>query len=285
MIWRLVDQITRSPNHQRTKSPKDLIIVFSMPLRALVVAALTIAALSASLSCRGGKLIRQYEYEEDMYLELDGSATVVVNASLPALVALRGLTLPSGSSARLDRQAARQAYESPVTRVATVSRPWRRHGRRFIQIRVEVNDIRRLPTAAPFSWSEYALSESGEGQTYRQVVRGAPATVPSWAGWDGSEIVAFRLHLPSVIRYHNVRDIDTGAARGVDRGNILTWEQRLTDRLAAKPLEIEARMDRRSILRWTLLLFAGAFGAAVFLLGGIVWWTSRRRAPRERASV
>jgi hypothetical protein len=254
-----------------------------MVLRALLL----VIFVCSSLSC-GGRLIRQYEYEEEMYLDLDGSATVVVNASVAALVALRGLNLPTDRDARLDRQRVRSAYESDVTRVTRVSRPWRRDGRRFVQIRLEVDDVRRLPAARPFDWSEYALSEQGEARTYKQVVRGAPRPTPSWAGWNGSEIVAFRLHLPSIIRYHNVRDVETGQTRDVDRGNILTWEQRLSDRLAAKPLEMEARVDFRSILGRTLRLFAGAFGAAVLLLGGIIWWTARRgrkrRAPEQLRS-
>jgi hypothetical protein len=249
-----------------------------MVLRALLL----VIFVCSSLSC-GSRLIRQYEYEEEMYLDLDGSATVVVNASVAALVALRGLDLPTDADARLDRQRVRSAYESGVTRVTRVSRPWRRDGRRFIQIRVEVDDIRRLAAAAPFDWSEYALSRQGETRTYKQVVRGTPRPIPSWAGWNGSELVAFRLHLPSIIRYHNVRDVETGETRDVDRGNILTWEQRLSDRLAAKPLEMEARVDFRSILGRTLRLFAGAFGAAVLLLGAIIWWTTRRRRKRRAA--
>jgi hypothetical protein len=250
-----------------------------MRLRALVL----MAVVCGSLSC-GGALIRQYEYEEEMYLDLDGSATVMVNASIPALIALRGIDLPPDAGARLDRQRVRSAFESDVTRVTRVSRPWRRDGRRFVQIRIEVDDVRRLSAARPFDWSQYALSAQGETRTYRQVVRGTPRPTPSWAGWNGSEIVAFRLHLPSVIRYHNVRDVETGETRDVDRGNILTWEQRLTDRLAAKPLEMEARMDFRSILGRTLRLFAGAFGAAVLLLAAIVWWTARR-GRRQQAGA
>jgi hypothetical protein len=51
-----------------------------------------VAALA--LSACGGRLVKkQYEYEEEMYLALDGSATLNVNASVPALVALRGMDL------------------------------------------------------------------------------------------------------------------------------------------------------------------------------------------------
>ena len=54
----------------------------------------------------------------------------------------------------------------------------------------------------------------------------------------------------------------------MQRGNILAWEQHLTDRLDGRPISIEVRMDRQSILYTTLWLFAGAFAAAVLLLCG-----------------
>jgi hypothetical protein len=41
----------------------------------------------------GTNLFRQYEYEEDMFLSLDGSATITVSASIPALNALRGTVI------------------------------------------------------------------------------------------------------------------------------------------------------------------------------------------------
>ena len=40
-----------------------------------------------------------YEYEEELYLGLDGSATLNVNASVPALVALRGVDLNQSARA------------------------------------------------------------------------------------------------------------------------------------------------------------------------------------------
>ena len=83
--------------------------------------------------------------------------------------------------------------------------------------------------------------------------------------WDGSELVAFKLHLPSRIRLHNVKKLD-GANGDAERGNILTWEQTLADRRAGKPIDMDVRMDSTSILYTTLWLFAGAFAAAVLVL-------------------
>lgn len=244
-----------------------------------------IAALAAG-ACGGRLLGKQYEYEEDLYLALDGSAEMVVNASIPALVALRGLDLDAVAT-RVDRDKVRAAYTSPLTEVTRVSRPWRRDGRRFIQIRVRVPDIRALSRTPPFSWSRYELTAANGQHTFRQQVGASalrPGTLPN-VGWDGSEIVAFRLHLPSRISYHNSRDLDTNETQSPERGNILGWEQHLSDRLDGQPLSIEVRMDSQSILHRTLWLFFGAFGAAMLLIAGLIWLTMRKGRKEEAATT
>jgi hypothetical protein len=97
-------------------------------------------------------------------------------------------------------------------------------------------------------------------------------------GWDGSEIVAFRLHLPSRIIWHNARDLQSGQPRTAARGNILSWEQHLTDRLDGTPVDIRVEMDSQSILHRTLWLFGGAFLAAVAALALLIWFTVRKGA-------
>lgn len=255
----------------------------SLRVRRAVLA--IVAAAFTAAACNGRVLGKKYEYEEDLYLSLDGSADLIVNASIPALVALRGLSFDASTS-RVDRAAVRAAFESPFATVVRVSRPWTRGGRRFVQVRLRVDDLRKLSQARPFSWSRYELGPEDGQHVYRQTI-GASALRPGTlqkVGWDGSEVVAFRLHLPSHIRYHNARSLDTNEPRSVERGNILTWEQHLTDRLEGTPVLIEVRMDSQSILYRTLWLFAGAFLAAVLLIGGLIWMTVRKGA-KEAATT
>ena len=132
----------------------------------------------------------------------------------------------------------------------------------------------------PFSWSQYALSEENGERVYRQTVGASalrPGTLKNY-GWKGNELVAIRLHLPSRIISHNARDLESSRGSAVQRGNIVAWEQLLTDRLDGRPIEIEVRMDRQSILYTTLWLFAGAFAAAVLMMGGLLWLTIRKGA-------
>ena len=219
-------------------------------------------------ACRGG-LIKHYEYEEDIYLSIDGSADIYLNASVPALVSLRGFDLDPHPNARLDRAKVRGLYTTPVTRVARVSR-WRRFGRQFVQVRLSVDDITTLGSAAPFSWSTYELSRRDGLVVYRQVIGPAAGKAVGDVGWKGDELISVRLHLPSRIRYHNAgRD-------NLKRGNILLWEQTLADRQAGRPLEIEARIEQTSILYSALVLFAISGALALLVLASIIWWVVRK---------
>jgi hypothetical protein len=245
--------------------------------RRLCAAALVVLTVAAA-GCGGRIFGKQYEYEEDLTLGLDGTGTVVVNASLPSLAALRGLAVPTDSNSRISRDQIRALFTTPVTEVTRVSREWRRKGRRFVQVRVRFSDVRKLQEAGPFSWSSYSLTQEDGKHVFVQRVGPSamkPGSLQNY-GWDGSEIVAFRLHLPSKILFHNSRDLEQNVTRDPDRGNILAWEQHLADRLDGRPMEVWVEMESQSILYRTLWLFAGAFSAAVLVLVLLIWWTMRR---------
>jgi len=237
-------------------------------MRIFRAAVIAIMAATATGCGSGGGLFRQYEYEEDVYLSLEGAATVYVNSSIPALNALRGAAFNPDPQARIDREAVQQYYTTPVTRVASITES-RRSGRRFVHVRLDVNDITRLGEAAPFAWSRYGLRRTDSQYLFTQAIGAAAGKPASVAGWDGREIVAFRLHLPSKIDYHNA-----GAAN-LRRGNILVWEQKLTDRMSGVPLLLDARMQTQSILYTTLSLF-GITCVAVAVMFGIVIVVVRR---------
>jgi hypothetical protein len=241
-------------------------------LVSLVLASLVVT------SCSRRSLVRQYEYEEEIVLSLSGSATVTVNASIPALVALRALPLDPAPRSRFDRATARDWFASPATRVTRVSRPWRRAGRRFVQIRLQVDDVGRLSEAPAFAGSLYRFGIEDEAVVYRQVA-GTPAGArPPGVNWNGSEIAAVRIHVPSRIQFHNA------PSREVERGNILVWEQPLVERMAGHPLDVEVRMDRQSILIRTLTVFAVAVGAAIAVMAAVIWWVVRKGRGSQASS-
>ena len=212
-----------------------------------------------------------------MYLSLDGTATVYVNASLVALNALRGTSFATAPNAPLDREGVRAFFSTPVTRINGRINASRRSNRRFIHVELDVDDIRRLGEAAPFAWSKYEFKRDGDLYVYRQAIGPAAGKDVGNVGWTGREIVAFRLHLPSKIEYHN-------SGREIGRGNILTWEQPLAGRLRGTALALDARMDPESILYRTLWLFGWTFLAVAIAFVLVIWWV-RRRAPAEKRAA
>jgi hypothetical protein len=235
-----------------------------------------VAMTVVAIGCGGAGLFRQYEYEEDMFLSLDGSATVYVNSSIAALDALRGASFDTGAS-RVDREVIRRYFTSPGVSVTSVSQS-RRSGRRFLHVRLDVDDIRRLGSAAPFAWSVYRFERIGDRFAYKQVVGASAAKDVGAVGWSGREMVAFRLHLPSKIEFNNTK-------REVGRGNILIWEQTLAARRAGTPLELEARMQTQSILYRTLWLFGLTFVAVAAVFAGVIAWVLRKGRKAEVACL
>lgn len=212
---------------------------------------------------------KRYEYEEELYLALDGSATLNVNASVPALVALRGVDLPLDPSTRLDREQVRVAFTAPgVTPSVNLSR---RDGRRFVHVSLDVDRLDQLAQVPALAWSRYRFERGDDAVEYRQAVGAAAGKAVEDVGWTGGETVAFRMHVPSEILYHNT------PSREQERGNILSWEQPLSARLKGEPLDLQVRMEPESILYTTLLLFGGTVVAAALTFAVVLWWVARRR--------
>jgi hypothetical protein len=209
--------------------------------RSRLAYALALVCALLAPACAGTRFGRQqFEYEEEIYLDVDGTATVNVNASVASLVALRGARLPLDPQARLDRQQLRDFFSSPGSRVTRINFS-RRQGRRFVHLAIDVDDIRRLPTSAPFAWSTYRLDRQGDVMEFRHTVGKAAGLDAPQVGWRGDEMVRFRVHVPSEIPFHN-------SPGGVERGNILTWAQPLAERAEGVPLDMQFQMEPESIL-------------------------------------
>jgi hypothetical protein len=237
-----------------------------------IALALILLSLLLSAAC-ANVIARKYEYEEEIFLALDGSATVYVNASVPALVALRGFKLPLDPNARLDRVLVRELYTTPATTVESITLS-RREGRRYVHLRLDVPDITRLGEAAPFAWSTYRYRENGDRFEFGQQMLDAAGVDAGNPGWHGDELVAVRVHLPSRVDYHN------SPARRIERGNIIVWEQLLAERIKGVPLAIEARMEKESILFRTLALFGGMAVLVAITFAGVIWFV-RSRKPQD----
>ena len=245
--------------------------------RAGLVAALLVAGCLAAAGCRGGGLFRQYEYDEDIYLSLDGSATIYVNGSLPALAALRGATTStSRPSARFDRDRITALYASPGVRVVRVTSS-RRHGRRFAHVRLEVDDIRRLAMAPA------VLVGVGPVRPDGRVVplpRGARRVGEQQGGRRRLERKRAGRLPPAPAEQDRVPQRGQGQPAARQHPALGADADRAP---CGRPLEMEARMEPTSILYRTLWLFVGSMLAAFSVLAAIIWWVVKRAKGRMAA--
>ena len=114
------------------------------------------------------------------------------------------------------------------------------------------------------------MQRRGDQYVYTQTVGAAAGRDVGDVGWRGNELVAFRMHLPARILYHDA------PSKQVERGNILVWEQTLADRLKGTPVHIEARMEGQSILYSAITLFGAMAAVVIVLFAGIIWWVVRK---------
>ncbi len=126
--------------------------------RPALVGILLLAGLA--VACRS-PFSRQYEYEEQLYLGVDGSARTIIDASIPALVALRNLPLDPSSRTPIDRDQVRRLFAVAGCSDVRVGQPWVRKGRRFVQVSVSTRDVEQFAACGPLAWSTYRFERDG----------------------------------------------------------------------------------------------------------------------------
>ncbi len=245
-------------------------------LKLTTVAVCIVLAIIGALMGLRSPMLHQYEYQEDVYLSLDGSASVYIGSSLAALAALYGVDVPTEPSALVDRAQLRRVLGGPGVTVSSIS-TWRRYGRRFVTVRLDTNDVRRLPNAAPFAADTFEFGVISNGYRLTEHIGPARNRPIESVGWSGRELVGFRWHIPSRVENHNTYP------QNLLRGNILVWEQPLAKRLAGVPLEMNVDMQGRSILYGALWLFAISAGSALIVVALIVWWIVSRGKKQQVA--
>jgi hypothetical protein len=106
---------------------------------------------------------------------------------------------------------------------------------------------------------------------YSQTLQAAAGKDVGNVGWEGNELVAVRVHLPSKVEFHN------SPSRSIERGNIIVWEQPLVERQKGTPLELTVRMETESILFRTLSLFGLMMVAAALTFAAAIWFVKTRK--------
>ena len=220
--------------------------------------------LLLALSLRG---CVAYEFEHEFWIRVDGSGTVNVTARPELWGAMKGVRVsPTDEDAA--GQTVRALFESSGLRVRRVTLT-HRAGRPYVFVAADFPDINRLAGTPAFP--DLALSVGPEGENLRLDGRWSrPAGLPDVPLESRDGLMAVRFHLPSKVYSHR------NAFAGVERGNIVAWRETVTEGLAGRPLDVGALIDRRSILRSTIGLFAIAIVLALGILATVLWWVVRK---------
>jgi hypothetical protein len=214
-----------------------------------------------------------YEYEHELWLNVDGSGTVSVTGRPELWAAFKGLPGSQDPESSAARDAARALFESSGLRVRRVALT-HRGGRAYLFVKADFDDVNALASTRAFPDLRISLKRQDD----RLILDGAwsrpEAGPPSRAG-DRDGLIAVRFHLPSRIYFHR------NATAGVERGNILSWSLSLDRALGGSALPFGASLGSRSIFWSTVSLFGAAIVTALALLAltlGLVAYRGRKES-------
>jgi hypothetical protein len=209
-----------------------------------------------------------YEYEHEFWLRVDGSGSVNVTGRPALWTAFKGLGRPEDPEGTATREAVRELFERSGLRVRRVTLT-RRQGRPYLFIAADFDDVNALSSTPAFPDLRIALRPEGERLRLEGHWR-RPSGATDLGTRDRDGLMAVRFHIPSKIYDHK------NAFAGVERGNILGWRQDVAAARDGAALDFGAEIDRRSILRSTVALFAGAILLGLAILAGALYFAFRK---------
>ena len=222
------------------------------------------AALLLATALRG---CLTYEYEHEIWLQVNGSGTVNVTGRPALWTAFKSLPLDEADPEGMKR-AARNLFERSGLQVKRITITKRR-GHRYLFVSADFGDVNRISYTPAFPDLRVGLRREG-GRLRLDGSWQRPLEALAGGADDREGLMAVRFHLPSKVYGHR------RAADGVERGNILGWRQETAAALDGGRLDLGADMDERSILSSTVMLFAGAVVLAAVLLALALWAVVRQ---------
>jgi hypothetical protein len=208
-----------------------------------------------------------YEYEHEIWLQVDGSGVVNITGRPALWTAFKSLPLDESDPEAM-KTAARKLLEDSGLEVRRVT-VTKRRGHRYLFVSAAFQDVNRISYTRAFPDLRVGLRRE-DGRLSMDGSWQRPIEALPGGEKDRDGLVAVRLHLPSKVYSHR------HAADGVERGNILGWRQDTAAALEGGRLDFGATMDARSILSSTVMLFAGAVVLAVVLLSAALWAVVRQ---------
>jgi hypothetical protein len=197
-----------------------------------------------------------YEYEEEVFLEVDGSGEIRMSGSTAAVRALHGLDEAGAGEAKA-------LFEGEGVEVLSALET-ERDRRKFVHVEARFAGWNELCRLRAFRGRRCLLTKEDEGLGLELSLPSPRAAAPE--GLDPQALLALRYHVPSTIRFHN-------SPGGIERGNILSWKRTLREHFAGRPLDVEVHFDRRTVLAATisvmglaLALVAASIGTALLVM-------------------
>jgi len=208
-----------------------------------------------------------YEYEHEIWLQVDGSGVVNVTGRPGLWTAFKSLPLDESDPEAM-KATARKLFEDSGLQVRRVT-VTKRRGHRYLFVSATFKDVNRISYTRAFPDLRVGLRRE-DGRLIMDGSWQRPIEALPGGEKDKDGLMAVRFHLPSRVYSHR------HAADGVERGNILGWRQDTAAALEGGRLDFGATMDERSILSSTVMLFAGAVVLAVVLLSVALWAVVRQ---------
>jgi hypothetical protein len=209
-----------------------------------------------------------YEYEEEVFLEVDGSGEMRMSGSTVAVAALHGLDEASVASAKA-------LFEGEGVEILSALET-ERDRRAFVHVEARFTDWEHLCRLPAFRGRSCRLAKGAEDLALELSLPSPTAALPP--GPDPQAILALRYHFPGTIRHHN-------SPGDIERGNILSWKRTLREHFAGRPLDLAVRFDRRTILAATARVMGLALGLVVTSIATAIWVMVRKGRRQLRAEI
>ena len=127
---------------------------------------------------------------------------------------MRGLPWTPSPQARITSDDVRRMFEAAGCDVERAARPWRRNGRRFVQARLHIADVRKAASCGVLASSNYGFEVSPEQIRYTQTVGAPPGNGSSHSSarnrLERQRTGNFKLHCRAGSRIRNARRLEDG---------------------------------------------------------------------------
>jgi hypothetical protein len=209
-----------------------------------------------------------YEYEEEVFLDVDGSGEIRMSGSTTVVGALHELEEP-------DVERAKALFEGEGVDVLSALET-ERDRRKFVHVEARFSDWEELCRLPAFHGRRCRLTIGDEGLALELSLPPPRGTAPE--GLDPQALLALRYHVPSTIRYHN-------SPRDIERGNILSWQRTIREHFAGRPLDVEVHFDRRTVLAAAVSVMGFALALVALSIGTTLLVMVRKGRRQLRAEA